>query len=131
LSPTVLLARRDALYASLLSIRTLERLDDSGAVDDSQRARIRRIISSRFSLMVLNVLILVMSLPFFLKRLPGDMLVSALRAAAVCLGAWGGGLLMLQLPGGLLPLGGPAVVAWLPVVIYLPIAAWQLQSIES
>lgn len=131
LSPTVLLARRNALFASLLSIRTLEGLASNEAVSPAQRGRVMQIISSRFSLMVLNALVLVMGLPFFLKRLPGDVMRSSLRAAALCIGAWGGGLLMLQLSPGNLPVGGPVLVAWLPVVIYLPVAAWLLQTIES
>ena len=131
LSPTVLLARRNALYAGLLSIRTLEDLADNEAVDPKQRSKVTQIISSRFSLMVLNVLVLVMGLPFFLKRVPGDTLVSALRAAGLCIGAWGGGLMMLQLSPGTIPVGGPVLVAWLPVAIYLPVAAWLLQTVES
>lgn len=131
LSPTVLLARRNALFASLLSIRTLEGLVDNQAVSPAQRDKVSQIISSRFSLMVLNVLVLVMGLPFFLKRLPGDALTSALKAAGLCIGAWGGGLMMLQMSPGALPIGGPALVAWLPVAIYLPVAAWLLQTVKT
>jgi hypothetical protein len=39
--------------------------------------------------------------------------------------------MMLQMSPGLIPLAGPGLVAWLPVVIYLPVAAWLLQRIES
>lgn len=131
LSPTVLLARRNALFASLLSIRTLEGLSDNQAVSPAQRDKVSQIISSRFSLMVLNVLVLVMGLPFFLKRLPGDTLGSALKAAGLCIGAWGGGLMMLQMSPGALPVGGPALVAWLPVAFYLPVAAWLLQTVKT
>ncbi|MEL7089072.1 MAG: hypothetical protein AAGL98_11630, partial [Planctomycetota bacterium] len=80
---------------------------------------------------VLNALVLVMGLPFFLKRLPGNTMVAALRAAGLCIGAWGGGLMMLQLSPGNLPIGGPVLVAWLPVVIYLPVSAWLLGKIKS
>ncbi|MEM1109568.1 MAG: LptF/LptG family permease [Planctomycetota bacterium] len=131
LSPTVLLARRNALFASLLSIRTLEGLTDNQAVNANQRDKVSQIISSRFSLMVLNVLVLVMGLPFFLRRLPGDTLTSSLKAAGLCIGAWGGGLMMLQMSPGALPVGGPALVAWLPVAIYLPVAAWLLQTVKT
>ncbi len=127
LSPTVLLARRNANYANLLSIRSLEGLARNPAVEPTRRAKVTQIIWSRFSLTVLNVLVLVMGLPFFLKRLPGNMLVSSLRAAAVCIGAWGGGLILLQLPPGDLPV----VAAWLPVVIYLPVAAVLLMSVKT
>ncbi|MEO1237695.1 MAG: LptF/LptG family permease [Planctomycetota bacterium] len=131
LSPTVMLARRDALYANLLSVRTLEALAGNDAVSPEQRDKVTQIIASRFSLMVLNVLVLVIGLPFFLRRLPGNTLQSSLRAAALCIGAWGGGLLMLQMSAGALPVGGPVLVAWLPVALYLPVAGWLLQTIES
>lgn len=131
LSPTVLLARRNALFASLLSIRTLEGLVRNQAIGAGQRSKVTQIISSRFSLMVLNALVLVMGLPFFLTRLPGNTMASALKAAGLCIGAWGGGLMMLQLSPGNLPVGGPVLVAWLPVVIYLPVSAWLLGKIES
>ena len=55
----------------------------------TRRAKIQQVIWSRFSLMVLNALLLVMALPFFLSRVPGNTLVSSLRAAALCIGAWG------------------------------------------
>lgn len=134
LSPTVLQARQTAMFANLLSIRELQGLSENRAVDAARRGKIQQVIWSRFSLMVLNALLLVMALPFFLSRVPGNTLVSALRAAALCIGAWGGGLVMLQVSPASLPLGGlasPAVVAWLPVAIYLPVAAWQLSRIKT
>jgi len=134
LSPTVLQARQTAMFASLLSIRELQGLSQNRAVDAARRGKIQQVIWSRFSLMVLNALLLVMALPFFLSRVPGNTLVSALRAAALCIGAWGGGLVMLQVSPATLPLGAlasPAVVAWLPVAMYLPVAAWQLSRIKT
>ena len=134
LSPTVLQARQTATFANLLSIRELQELSKNRAIDGARRDKIQQVIWSRFSLMVLNALLLVMALPFFLSRVPGNTLVSSLRAAALCIGAWGGGLVMLQVSPGTLSLGGlasPAVVAWLPVAIYLPVAAWQLTRIKT
>ena len=134
LSPTLLRARQTALYANLLSIRELQDLAGNRAVDARRRGRITQTIWSRFSLMVLNGLLLLMALPFFLTRNPGSTLISALRAAGLCIGAWGGGLVMLQLGPDSVPLAAlarPAVVAWLPVVIYLPVAAWQLGRIRT
>lgn len=127
LSPTVLQARRNALFANLLSLRDLERLASNKAVTTDQRLKIQQIVWSRFSLMVLNVLILVMGIPFFLRRMPGDMLKSSLRAAMVCIGAWAGGLILLQGT----PFGMPALAAWLPVIIYLPVSAFLLQTVKS
>ncbi len=134
LSPTVLQARQTAMFSNLLSIRELQGLANNRAVDPGRRGKIRQIIWSRFSLMVLNGLLLVMALPFFLSRVPGNSLVSALQAAGLCIGAWGGGLIMLQLSPASMPFQGlarPTLVAWLPVALYLPVAAWQLGKIKT
>ncbi len=134
LSPTVLQARQTAMFANLLSIRELQKLSKNRAVESTRRGKIEQVIWSRFSLMVLNALLLVMALPFFLSRVPGNTLVASLRAAGLCIGAWGGGLVMLQVGPGSLPIGGlanPALVAWLPVAMYLPVAAWQLTRIKT
>jgi len=134
LSPTVLQARQAALFANLLSIRELQSLSSNRAVDAARRGKIQQVIWSRFSLMVLNALLLVMALPFFLSRVPGNTLVSSLRAAGLCIGAWGGGLVMLQVSPATLPLGrfaSPVLLAWVPVAMYLPVAAWQLSRIKT
>jgi lipopolysaccharide export system permease protein len=127
LTPKVLLARRDERVANLLSIRDLQGMLGNEALRPGQSVKLQQIIWSRFSLIVLNVLVLIIGLPFFLRRLPVNMLQPALRAAALCLGAWGAGLLLLQLPPG----GLPIVIAWLPVVLFLPVAAWALMSIRT
>jgi hypothetical protein len=56
------------------------------------------------------------------------MLVPALKAAAIAIGAWGGGFILLQMPPGPLP---PAAVAWLPVAMYLPLAYWLVSGMET
>ena len=128
MSPTVLLARRATIYPRLLPLAELQAMQRNDAVDQSQRNQITQIIWSRFSLLVVNVLVLVMGLPFFLLRSPRNPLVQAVKAAAVCLGAWGGGLVMLQVTATWI---NPVAAAWLPVVIYLPLSALLLQTIET
>ena len=128
LSPTVLLARRATNYPRLLPMAKLQQMQDNPAVQPSQRDQITQIIWSRFSLMVVNVLVLVMGLPFFLLRYPRNSLVQAIKAAGVCLGAWGTGLTLLQLSSGVL---GPVVSAWLPVALLLPVAAVLLLRVET
>lgn len=128
LSPTVLLARRATIYPRLLALSDLQAMQDNEAIDQSQRNRITQIIWSRFSLLVVNVLVLVMGLPFFLLRSPRNPLIQCMKAAGVCLGAWGGGLVMLQVTATWV---NPVAAAWLPVVIYLPISALLLQTIKT
>jgi len=125
LSPEVLIARQESIYPRLLSLTELIKLSKNPAVDTAQ---VRQIMHSRFSLLVLNLLVLVMGMPFFLMREPANMLLQGVKAASTCLGAWGGGLIMLQVGTGGLP---PVVSAWLPVVIYLPVSAVLLMRVRT
>lgn len=123
LSPQLLLARRASIYPSLLSLAELRQLMVNPAADSAQYAQK---MHSRFSLMVVNVLLLVMALPFFLLREPVNMLQQAIKAASVTLSAWGFGLLLLQIGGP-----NPVFTAWMPVVILLPASATLLQLVKS
>jgi lipopolysaccharide export system permease protein len=128
LSPTVLQTRRAGLYPQLLPMSQLQVLQKNKAVDHTARVDITRILWSRFSMLVLNVLILVMGLPFFLLRAPMNMLSQSVQAAGVCIGAWAGGIMLLQAGDAFLP---PIAASWLPVVLILPISAFLLQTIRT
>ena len=125
LSPTVLLADRAKIYPMLLSIAHLRELAANSSIDP---APIQKIMHSRLSTLVLNVLVLVIGLPFFLTREPVNMLRQGIKAAGACLGAWGFGLLSLHVG---LPMLNPIASSWLPVVLFLPLAAWLLQLVKT
>lgn len=125
LSPQVLLANEERLYPRLLSFADLRQLAANTAIDDGP---IRRIMHSRFSLLVLNVLVLVVGLPFFLIRGPANMLQRSVLAAATVLVAWGLGVLVPEVAAGYL---NPVASAWLPVVILLPASAVGLQFVRT
>ena len=124
-SPQVLKARRAAIYSTLLGMRQLTELLDNPAAD---RPTILRIMHSRFSLMVLNILILAVAMPQFLSRVPPNPVKSAVNGAGIAIGSSIGGVVILQfLAGGM----NPVVAAWLPVVIYLPITASVLGRMKT
>ncbi len=125
LSPKVLVARRAEIYPSLMSIAELQKLRRGLAAG---AAPVGQMIHRRFSMLVVNMLVLVMGLVFFLNREPVNMLVQAVRAASVCLGAWSSSLVILQIGGAGL---NPAAAAWLPVVVYMPVGAWLFQRIKT
>lgn len=127
LSPRVLMARRASMLPKLLSIRELHEMRDNPSVEPADRARITQSIWSRFSLQVVNVLLLVMGLPFFLLRTPRNLMGQSVKAAGICVGAWGNGLVMLSVAGAI----PPVAAAWLPVVIYLPIATILMLRVET
>ncbi|MBI1373874.1 MAG: LptF/LptG family permease [Phycisphaera sp.] len=128
LDPVTILTRQRFLYRQLLSLGQLSQLMDKDQVMDT--AEIQRIRHSRFSIVVVNMLILVMGLPFFLMRVPGMLFKQAIRACALCVPAWGGGFIMMQIEPGMLNLP-PAAIAWMPVAMYLPVAYYLFDSMDT
>ena len=128
LSPVVLTVRRATLYARLLSMDWLQRMRNSEVLSASQQANITRILWSRFSLVVVHALVLTIAVPFFLVLRPGSMLMQGVKSSAMALTAWGVSLVILQIS----PVGvNPVTVAWLPVVLLLPVSVGLLQLVRS
>jgi lipopolysaccharide export system permease protein len=125
LTPDVLVARRTNLYFSLLSFDSLYEFLGNPAVD---RAQVLQIMHGRFSLLAVNILILAMGLPFFLLREEANPLVQGVKAAGLCLGCWGTALVMMQISGEGM---NPVTIAWLPVVLYLPLTAGMLMTVRT
>lgn len=127
LDPTTLLLRKRERLRTMLSLKDLEDLAQR-ADKPAKRAELQQIWHARFSLPVLNMLILLMGLPFFLHRFPGNLLTQTAKAAPLCIGAWAGGFIMLQTGISIIP---PIAAAWLPVAMYLPVAYFCMDSIET
>jgi len=128
LSPEVLVTRQASNYLRFTSLGKLQSLKDNQALTGRRRVEIVQAIWSRFSLLVLNVLVLVMALPFFLQPRLGSLLMQSLKSAGLVMPVWGGGLTMLTVPSGMFP---PVVAVWLPVVLCLPLTAILLQFVRT
>ena len=128
LSPTVLMARNAGLYPQFLSMAELQAMARNPAVEPRQRQQIAGIVWSRFSMIVMNVLILLMAMGLVLRISQPNALVQGMKTAGLALGAWGGGLMMLQASTAVV---NPVAAAWLPVVLYLPAAALMLQRART
>lgn len=129
LSPEVLvIARQSNMYPWFLSLNRLRQMEANPAMEPARRAEITRIIWGRFSLLVVNILVMVMGLSCFLQIGQMNLIGQAMIASGVCLSAWGGALLVLFTGAG--PLN-PVAAAWLPVAICLPIAAAALQFVRT
>lgn len=126
-TPDVLLAKRESIYVRLLSLQELIRLRSNPAADQAQVAQV---MWSRFSMLLVNMLVLVMTLPLFLLREPGNMLVQAAKVAGLALGAWGGALVLFQV-GSASSVVNPVTAAWLPVALYLPLTAGLLLTVRT
>lgn len=126
LSPRMLLARRSLNYAQMLSLSQLRDLRDA---DESIDPRLERTIFGRFSGALVNLLVPMIALPFFLVRNPGTAMLSrSLQAAAVAIPLLIGALaaMTVAVPG--VPAG---VGAFLPVAALLPIAVARMAYLRT
>ncbi|MFK7790005.1 MAG: LptF/LptG family permease [Phycisphaeraceae bacterium] len=126
LSPEVLITRQAALYVRLQSIGQLQTMRSNSALTAEQRAQITQVMWGRFTTLVMGVLILLMGLPYFLTRMPGNMLISSAKAASITIGAWSAGLVLMQI-GGL----NPVTTALLPIALYVPISFYLISTIKT
>ena len=90
--------------------------------------RLDRVIYGRFSGAIVNLLMLIIAIPFFLVREPANMLQQSLRASIVVIPILIGSLatMTLQLPGL-----SPGVSTFLPVAVLLPIAIGRIAYLKS
>jgi lipopolysaccharide export system permease protein len=126
LGPDILKMRRYREYATMLSIRQIgQMLQSPGVVDEDALVRFAL---ARFSTVLINVLVLVMALPFFLLREPASLLRNSLLCAGSAIPAMLGALLAfaVALPG--IP---PAVSVFLPALVLLPVTMFMVSLIRS
>lgn len=134
LDPTQLRVRRFQGYSQSLSWRQLgqmlhavEALDPNSPRSKADRDRLERIRWGRVSVMVANLLSLIITLPFFLQKTPGNPVLRALRCAPVAIITLMGGVLGSSAP---IPGVPPAIGVFLPVLVLLPIALYAVYSIR-
>ena len=121
LDPTSVLVRRVRGYGQNLSWSTIARTLELGGenIDPGERRRLQTIQWGRPALLAANMLGLVIALPFFLRRTPGNIAAQALKCAPVVLASMVGGAL-----GAAAPLQGVPVPVgvFLPTLVLLPVA---------
>lgn len=126
LSPRVLTLRRYGEFAHMLSTRQIQAMIEADLpVDVTALARVKY---GRFSVLLANLLLLVITLPFFLTREPANLLKRSVLAAAVAVPA---GLLIFVLMEVELSGVPPAVGVFLPPVLLLPLSLAALTAIRT
>lgn len=83
------------------------------------RDKLQRIRWSRLSQVVCSLLVLIITMPFFLTREPKNMLVQSLKCAPVGIVALMGGILLSAVPWPGLP---PGFGVFIPVFVLVPVA---------
>jgi lipopolysaccharide export system permease protein len=85
---------------------------------------------------LLNLVLLLLALPSILTREPGKLKAGILQCA-VLVGACMGIVFVTQQLAGTPPPGPqwldkwPAILAWTPIIIFLPIAVWLLDRVKT
>jgi lipopolysaccharide export LptBFGC system permease protein LptF len=126
LTPEVLTLRRYRQYATMLSVAQIRRmLDTPGVVDNDTLARF---LFGRVSTVMINMLLLVMTLPFFLLREPADLVRKSIVCSGVAIPVMLGALLgvTVELPG--VPV---ALAVFLPGLVLIPVAMFMVGLIRT
>lgn len=125
LGPEGLAVRQSALYGQMLSLSQIRDMERYGGADPALLARYRY---SRLAAVLVNLLMLLVTMPSFLRREPVNLLQQSVIAAAIAVPGLLGALIAMtvSLPG--LP---PAMSVFLPVAVLLPVAVARVSSIQS
>lgn len=129
LEPNTVLVKRVRGYGATLSWRQIDRMLSSDVeMDPDTVRRLQKIRYGRIAMACANLLALIIALPFFLVRLPQNMVAQTLKSAPVAIGAMIGGAL-----GAAAPLPGLPVEigVFVPAMVLLPLAIAAVVSIRS
>jgi lipopolysaccharide export LptBFGC system permease protein LptF len=125
LTPYVLTIRRYNQFAALLSIAQIERLLELN-VSDSRS--LRRFQYSRFASVLVNVLVMVITLPSFLLREPTSLMNRSMTCAALAIGCMMGAAVFMMAD---IEAIRPAVSVFLPVIVLFPVALARVTTIHT
>jgi len=126
LNPEELLLRQQAQWVQFLSTPQLNRLKHQTGVDPVQIARVKH---GRFAFSIVNIILLLLGMSFFLHRLPEGVLTQGAQALATC-----SIIFIVTFVGQNLvnsPNVDPALPAWLPIFIFLPLAVVLLDKVKT
>jgi len=135
LDPQTITTIQYAAYSQSLSfaqlgrmLRGLERSGTHSELLERRRERLERLRWGRFSLALANLMGLLIGLPYFLTRVPKNMLLVSIRCAPVSLGAIMGAII-----GSAAPIPGlaPQIAVFVPVLILIPMAIGLLMRVRS
>ncbi|MFO0963441.1 MAG: LptF/LptG family permease [Phycisphaerales bacterium] len=125
LSPRALSARHYRLFAQMLSSGELRSLAEAGAIERSQADRMQL---GRAGAILVNLLALLVAVPFFLQRGPANMLRETVLCAGTCLPAYIVSIVLMSAPIPGLP---AAVSVALPIALLAPAAVARIAWLRS
>ncbi len=126
LTPQVLTMRRFNEFATMLSLEQIWRMLGSPGVVNADA--LVRYAYARFATLLINMLVLLMALPWFLLREPANLLRNSALCAATTIPAMIGSLLSFAVAFPGIP---PALGVFLPVLFLLPGAIYMQSLIKT
>jgi lipopolysaccharide export LptBFGC system permease protein LptF len=124
LRPKDLVLRQASQWIDFLSVRQMVQLERRGA----RNPRIAQAKHARFTQPLINMLLLLLGIPFFLTREPRPVLTSG----AICVGVGGLFFAFSFVCQNLIYSSSlPALSAWLPIIVFGPIVVVLLDSIRT
>jgi len=129
IDPTRLTMERFKTYQNALSFSQVSAmLSRRDLLDADARAQLERIRWGRFAILLSNMLTLVIAMPFFVTRVPENMVIQSLKCAPIAITALMGGVLgaSAELPG--LP---PAIGVFVPTLVLIPVGIATLTSVRT
>ncbi|MEM1422461.1 MAG: LptF/LptG family permease [Planctomycetota bacterium] len=128
LDPTRLKIRHLRGFGESLAWGQITQIIEAGGMDGQSIDRLDRVRWGRLASMASNLVVLFAALPFFLRKLPGPMILAGLKAAPV-------GLLGLVAAGAApsMPVGGLPVWigVFIPTLVLMPLAVALFAGVKS
>jgi lipopolysaccharide export system permease protein len=132
-TPEAIALFKQSDFVELLSTQQIDDLIKSRSFGQASLLRVKHF---RFTAPLMNVVLLLLAIPCVLIREPGRMkyaIMQCLVLSAVCMS----GIFMSHQLAGQNTLGQdwantwPAIMAWMPVFVFLPIAIWLLDRLHT
>lgn len=125
-TPEVLTMRHAGEFSTMLSLKQIRRMLATPGVVDTDA--LVRLACARFTTVLVNILVLLMTLPYFLLREPASLLRKSFWCAATAIPTMMGALLaaVIDLPG--IP---PVVEVLVPVGVLIPVAIFMMTSVRT
>ena len=126
LDPKAIEVRQSAAWVSFLGSARLAELEEQ--LDGQALEQVKQVKYARFVTPLVNLLMLLLGLPFILDRMPGSILADAGRCLLVC-----GACFLVAFITQSMGMAGhlSALPAWIPVILFTPIAAILLDRIRT
>lgn len=126
LTPKELALQQATMWVNFLSLAELGRLQERFPGGSAEIVKVRH---KRITTMIINMILLCLGVPFYLSRERHSVIVAGGRCLLMCAACYVFTFICqsVNLPGFL----DPALPEWLPVMVFLPVAAVMMASVKT